>query len=162
MRWPTLKKSVERFFAPSLAGRVELRYTRYRGAHDQAGRGYITVDREEVWNMAYYTHVLEHNKRIRSRCDNPCYAPRSVQIQVDKELEEEGILSESDFLRSLYEYRNTSIEQSLASSSPLTRSLVMLDARFGKRRLATFDVSNENEMVRYFHALRCEAESISL
>jgi len=51
MQWSSLKSKVEAFFAPSVKGRVELRAASYRGAHDQTGRGYITVDGKEIWNM---------------------------------------------------------------------------------------------------------------
>jgi hypothetical protein len=51
IQWSKLKKKAEQFFAPSVAGRVQLRATRYRGAHDQTVRGYITVDGTEVWRL---------------------------------------------------------------------------------------------------------------
>jgi hypothetical protein len=61
MQWSRLKKQVESRFAPSVAGRVELRTTNYRHVHDGEGRGWITIDKEEVHNFCTLKYWVERN-----------------------------------------------------------------------------------------------------
>ena len=67
MPWTKLKKQVEQRFAPSVAGRVELRTTSYRHAHDFAGRGWITVDKAEVHNFCTHKYWVELGRSTISR-----------------------------------------------------------------------------------------------
>ena len=55
MRWTKRKARVESMFSDVVKGRVELKSSRYRGSHDEVGRGYITFDKKEVWNMCTLT-----------------------------------------------------------------------------------------------------------
>jgi hypothetical protein len=61
MQWSKLKARVESFFAPAVAGRVELRTTNYRHVHDGAGRGWITIDGREVYNFCTQKYWVEGN-----------------------------------------------------------------------------------------------------
>jgi hypothetical protein len=158
MQWSKLKQRVERFFAPSVAGRVELRATRYRGAHDATGRGYITVDGREVWNLCSLAFEKEERERIDRRMSETAVSARQAQLDITPGLQSEGILAQWDFYRALEGYCNRSIEENLASTNPLVRSLSMLDARTGKRTLLTLSMAEEHPMVRYFHELRLNAE----
>jgi hypothetical protein len=162
MQWSSLKSKVEALFAPPLKGRVELRATRYRGAHDQTGRGYITVDGKEVWNMCTLSFWGAEYPRIDSIAQEQQISARAAQVIADTQLEQEGVLAQWSFYRALESYCNSSIESSLESKSPLTKALAVLDARLGKRRLKKLDVSAEHPMVQFFFKLRCEAEGISL
>lgn len=53
-RWSQLKKAVESHFADKVRGRVELRAAGYRRAYEQEGRGYITLDGEEIWTFCSF------------------------------------------------------------------------------------------------------------
>lgn len=160
MRWSALKSKVETFFAPSIKGRVELRSTSYREAHDQTGRGYITVDGEEVWNMCTLSFWGAEYSRINDIAKDRQISPAAAQAITDVRLEAEGTLPQWGFYRALESYCNASIEESLESTNPLTKSLAILDARVGKRRLQKLDVSAEHPMVQYFFSLRCQVEGI--
>lgn len=161
MQWSSLKKKVESFFVPSLKGRVELRSTRYRGTHDQTGRGYITVDGKEVWSMCSLNFWKTEYPTIARISEKEQILPTVAQIIVDAQLEQEGILSQWDFYRALENYCNSSIEASLESVNPLTKSLAILDSRVGKRRLKNINFASEHSMIQYFFALRCRVEGIS-
>ena len=158
MQWSKLKKSIERFFAPSVAGRVELRATSYHSAPDQTGRGYITVDGEEVWNMCTLKFYPEERAKIDARMAESGVSARQAQIEIGPELRREGILAQWDFYQSLTQYSSQSIEENLSSQDALIKSLAMLDARTGRRRLAQMSLANDHPMVRYFHNFRMEAE----
>lgn len=162
MQWSRLKSKVEAFFAPSVKGRVELRAASYRGAHDQTGRGYITVDGKEIWNMCTLSFWGAEYPRIDFIAQEQGVSARAAQVIADAQLEQEGVLSQWGFYRALESYCNSSINASLCSTNPLIKSLAMLDSRTGKRRLEKLDVLAEHPMVHFFFKLRCEAEGISL
>jgi hypothetical protein len=162
MQWSSLKKKVESFFATSVKGRVELRSTRYRSAHDQVGRGSITVDGKEVWSMGSTNFWACEYDMIQKIAYEQQLSPADAQIIAKTELEKDGILSHWDFYETLENYCNTSIDQSIASENILNQSLAVLDSRIGKRRLEKFNASACHPMVQYFYNLRCQAEGISL
>lgn len=162
MQWSNLKSRTEAFISPSLKGRVELRSTRYRGAHDQTGRGYIIVDGKEVWNMCTLSFWGAEYPRIDAIAQEKEISPAAAQVIADAQLEQEGVLPQWGFYRTLESYCNASIEASLESKNPLIKALAFIDARVGKRRLEKLDVTAEHPMVQYFFNLRCEAEGISL
>lgn len=161
MQWSKLKAKVETFFAPALSHRVELRATRYHASPDQLGRGYITVDGKEVWNMCSFQFMVKEQVVISALAENTGSPRRDVQEQAREKLQSEGIIAQWDFYRTLESYCNESFEDILTSSNVLIRSLAMLDGRFGKRRLASFDPKHEHPMVQYFYSLRCEVEKLN-
>ena len=160
MQWSKLKRRVEAFFSPVLDGRVELRATRYHGAPDKLGRGYITVDGNEVWNMCSFQFMMHEHHATESIADATGLPRFKAQRLAQQQLETDGVLAQWDFYRALESYCNEPFEDILASSNVLTRSLAMLDHRLGKRRLSSIERSAEHPMVQYFHALRCEAEKL--
>ena len=150
MRWSKLKQKVEEHFAAKLGKRVELRLTCYRDAHDQIGRGWITVDGEEVHNMCYW---LQHKVgQPRIEIDESTTPPVATH---------KGVMSTFDYTSALFEYLSNSIEDSINSSNYLIRALALLDSRYGKRRLEKLALApDEHPLVQRFFQLRCEAEGI--
>jgi len=67
MQWSKLKSRIERFFAASVSGRVEVRTTSYRHAHDWEGRGWITLDGEKIGNICTRKYWVERS-RLEFRC----------------------------------------------------------------------------------------------
>jgi hypothetical protein len=61
MQWSKAKARVESLFAPSVAGRVELRTANYRKAPDMEGRGWITIEGEEVDNFCTHRYFLDRH-----------------------------------------------------------------------------------------------------
>jgi hypothetical protein len=162
MRWSKLKAKTEALFAQSIQGRVELRATNYRGAHDETGRGYITVDGKEVWNMCSLRFMAAEYPKVEEIKEEKKISARAAQIITDAQLEKDGVLSQWGYYRTLENYCISSIESSLLSANPLAKSLAILDFRVGKRTLEKLDVSADHPMVQYFFNLRCKAESLSL
>jgi hypothetical protein len=151
MRWSKLKQNVESFFSPKVAGRVALHLTCYREAHDQIGRGWITIDGEEVANMCYQLSLREGEPRIE--IDESASPGTTVH---------RGVMSPFNYTQVLFEYLSTSIDDALASANYLTRGLAVLDGRCGKRRLASLSCnSEEHPLVTKFLTLRCEVEGIT-
>ena len=160
MKWSKRKNNVESFFADSVKGRVELRSTRYRGTHDKEGRGYITFDKEEIWNMCTLSFYSIEYERIDEIVKRENITPYEAQMIAHDELASEGKFNQYTYYGSLDEYCNNSIEESLISDNLLIRCLAMLDRRLGKRRLQSFDLKTESEKVIQFLKIRCECEGL--
>ena len=157
MIWSKLKKRIEALFAPTMFGRVELRSTRFRHAHDRAGRGYITVDGKEVWQMSTPQTWTMGAQRVSEAIMQTGESLWTAWPRVYADLENEGVFEQETFYQALEDYLNSTVEDNLRAANPLRRALAMLDRRIGQRRLASMDVSGEHPMVRYFHELRTSA-----
>jgi len=160
MQWTKRKKKVEGLFSDSVFGRVELRSTHYRGSHDEVGRGYITFDKREIWSMCTLSFYSIEYDRTYGIVERESITPYEAQKIAYDELTSEGKFNQYTFYDSLDEYCNNSIDLSLASNNLLIRCLAMLDARLGKRRLRTLDLSEESNKVIEFYKMRCECEKL--
>jgi len=69
--------------------------------------------------------------------------------------------SDEDFKRALFSSLTLSIDAMLASKDALLHALAVLDRRFDKRRLESFDPRGESELTRRLFAFRCVAEGLS-
>jgi hypothetical protein len=159
MQWSKLKARVEAFFAPSVAGRVELRTTHYRHVHDGEGRGWITIDGSEVYNFCTLTYWVELNalsadlRSANRGTDFRNPEERQAYFDAGREAErilvERGILSQGWFESSLAEYLTLSIADALDSDDLVHRALAVLDGRLGKRRLQSFALrTDESPLVK--------------
>lgn len=54
-QWSKLRKRLENLICESLRERVKFTVTNYRKAHDQLGRAFISVVKNEVFNMCTLT-----------------------------------------------------------------------------------------------------------
>ena len=173
MKWSQLKKRIEGGFADSVAGRVQVWTTRYRGAHDAEGEAWITIDKQRVSSMGTCSYFIEqHKEATRIREASGCLDHLDPEQQVGyfaARREAERIVDEKnlfftlwEFNHALFEFLNLSIDDAIASDDPIIRALVMLDRRFGKRRLKAFDDSEQPPLVRTLYRFRCKAEEITL
>lgn len=162
MMWSKLKSRIEAGFVDCLKGRVEVWNTRYRGAHDQEGEGWITIDGARIHSMSSLSFIIARNKlssKYRSEEDLSAHA---AWDKAETQLETAGHMSLSGFNATLFDYLNLSIDDALASEITVTRAFAMLDSRMGKRRLQSYDLRNEAELVCIFHQIRCTFEGITL
>jgi hypothetical protein len=173
MQWSKLKRRAELFFAPSVAGRVELRTTNYRGAHDAAGRGWITIDGEKAWSFCTLRHGIRHHEiedGLRAANGGNDFRDPSQRDayyaaigQADDILEREGIVSQSYFEGAVATYPSLAIDEALVSDNLVHRALAVLDKRLGKRRLASLSFrTDEHPLVVGLHRFRCAAEGVRL
>ncbi|WP_180146924.1 SF0329 family protein [Desulfoluna butyratoxydans] len=160
MQWSKLKKKVEAFFSDSIQGRVELRSTSYRESHDREGRGYITFDKKEIWNMSTISFYPKEYKQVDEIVKRDKIIPYEAQSLAYQELANKGEFNQYGFYVALREYCNNSIEESLSSKSLLIKCIAMLDYRLGKRKLKSLDVSNEHDKVIQFFKIRCQCEGL--
>jgi hypothetical protein len=72
----------------------------------------------------------------------------------------QGPHSDEVFKRALFSSLTLSIDAMLASKDPLLSALAVLDRRFDKRRLESFNPRGEAELTRRLFAFRCAAEGL--
>ncbi len=159
--WAEMRQLLEEErLCPALRGRVRYFATRYRHAHDSAGRVCILVDGVERLNMTQETEVWlsaqagRRQGEFESLCE--CYAALA------EETAQQGRFTPWDFGRAAEEYCISPIGASLSSPQPLVRLLAVLDRRVGKRRLRRLQESlaAQPAWLRYFYRLRLESESL--
>jgi hypothetical protein len=147
VRWTKLKQRLEERFAAEVVGRVELRFTRYREAHDDEGEFWLTLDRQKVYGASYCAHV-------KALADELDANPRAERGAVERRLADQGVASDSRIWEALMASLSQPIDDMLRSPHPLIRALGVLDGRCGVRRLAKLDLGSEHDMVRRFATLR--------
>ena len=138
--------------ADSVRDRVTFGVTSYRKCHDQMGRGWISIDGNEILNMPSINFDNEVYHRGR--------AGQVPYQEAEKEVRALNLFSQWDLHNSLYEYLSLSMDEILVSDNPIIRATGMLDARMGKRRLLKIENAEEHDLVRRFYLFRCAAESL--
>jgi hypothetical protein len=165
MRWSQLKKRIEANFAESVAGRVEVWNTLYRKSHDQEGEAWVTIDKQRVWSMATYTYFAEaHREAMKLSKESFDFGdPEQRQAywkardQADKIVRARGVCRLWEVNGALFDFLNLSIDDAIKSDNPIIRAFATLDRRFGRRRLADFDNSQEHALVKTLYRFRCKA-----
>lgn len=173
--WSKIKKQLESYTCDQLKGRVEFHVANYRRAHDNAGRAYIVVDKDEVFNMC----TLKRNISLYNK-EKQIFREHDFDIEpYDFEnytseqwalhhknydlIEKDSVFSQDDFFSAVYLFLNTSIEDNLKSENPIVKIFCLIDRRLGKRTLISMkdSISKELKIVQFFYKLRCDVEGIS-
>lgn len=105
--------------------------------------------------LSFYS--LEY-ARIYEIVEREKITPYEAQKIAHQELASEGKFNQYTYYDTLDEYCNNSLEKSLSSENVLLRCLAILDSRFGKRSIKTFETEKECELIKLFYKIRCECE----
>ena len=168
--WSELRKRLENLICESLRDRVKFTVTNYRKAHDQLGRAFISVDKNEVFNMCTLTSnnaLFEKEEELLNDLqlkydmfneEQNC----SIQDKAHEIIMTEGVFAQYDFFEAVEQYLNSSIEVSLQSNHIIIKILCLIDRRVGKKTLIRIkeSIQQEHKIVQFFYTLRCEAERI--
>jgi hypothetical protein len=155
--WNQLKKRYEALIAPSLQGRVKVWATLYRKPATSDGRGWITVDGEQVHSMADVAGDAAYRRFAERAAAMEEAAPGTPAAELFRQ--PESFFSHWEFREALEECVDSGMDELLASQWPLTRALAMLDRRLGKRRfLRLAGIEDEHPLVQRLYHLRAEAE----
>jgi len=163
IRWSKVKCRVEALLADSVAGRVAFHSTRYRKAHDQDGRAWITLDGEEIINMstvAAWRMQYEMARRMQKEFDGEIWAYSIGWKMAAQTMAEESVFWQGKLGRAMFKYVNLGIGEILDNENVLIRAIGVLDRRVGKRRLRELLDRDEHPLVRRLLEFRCEAEGI--
>lgn len=158
MRWTKLKQLIEARFADSLQGRLEVHMTRYRKSHpykrSELAETWFTFDGHKLFGWSdgeYYAKAyrqkLEYEAALNRIAASKAYEEiREIQYPVN------------DVLRDLFFSLSLSAEDMLKHKSDLIRSLALIDARFGKRRLQNIHADQLTETERCLLEIRLDAD----
>ena len=153
-----MKQQIEDRMAPSLAGRVQLHVTTYGipdwGSYYTSGRGWVTVDGQEVANFSTDQFLFEYWQLKQATGMQHTWA-------IPEPLQERGIFPRWWMEDALWEYLSLPIEDAIRSDNPLIRALAMTDRRVGKRRLRRFQIgADEHPLIQTLYLLRCQVEGV--
>ena len=162
MQWSKLKQTIESKFADSIKGRVELFSTTYRKPNSSTGRGWITIDKEEIVNFATIKSMWNFGAYYHEATQTDCLTHPAVDDseRTVGELAEEGEFSRFDLHNCCWEYLNLTVEEGLEHKSPIINSLAILDKRLGKRRLVTIDKTKLHPLTKRLFEFRLSVEKL--
>ena len=160
MKWSKLKQNVEERFALSIKGRVVIFSTRYNKPNSSTGRGWITIDGEQIVNFSTMKSGKIYQCVYHEATPTDCARHPAVDNSNRKprNLIEEGEFSRFDLHNCCFEFLNLSIDKALSHPSPLINMLAVLDSRFGKRKITELDRSSIHPLVKRLLEFRAEAE----
>ena len=171
MQWSQLKKRIEDTFAQSVKGRLEIWSTRYRHAVHQYGEAWITIDKKKIVTMGtlrFEVAFYKASQRLREERECTDYRDpaqtggyRRAADETEKAVKDEGIFAAWDLNKSLFDYLNLSIDESLTSQNPIIQAFATLDKRCGKRRLLELEFTDEHPLVSQFYLFRCHVEGLA-
>jgi hypothetical protein len=171
MQWSKLRTALAERVAPSLGTRLALHQARYRRTREEVGRVWITLDGQELIAFDTSSYVakraqIAHDMRsgvgpfALSAESNLAEYHAADRAAVDA-LRQSGEYDDYSALRDLEAFLSLSIDEALASPSPLLRGLAVVDRRVGKRRLrALLALRDEHPFVRRMIRERCLADGI--
>lgn len=164
MVWSKMKQQLESYLCSALVGKVEYRATSYRYMQDKVGRCYITVDKQEVFNMSDAATMIqwymteqeikkdttinipltdEELEALRKETYGKIPEERLMVIARNRKISDyakellaaQAVLSKSDFYCAANSFLSQSIEESLDSKDILLNVFALVDRRVGKKRL---------------------------
>jgi hypothetical protein len=166
MRWTQLKTALASLRAASVRDRVQLHQARYRYTHEEVGRIWITIDGREVASFDTSSYIRRRAELTEQLMGSGEALDSGQYLEVDgrarEMLRRAGQHDDYEALVDLKTYLSLSLDEALASPSPLVRALAMLDRRLGKRRLRTGrPAPEEHPLVIMMYRLRCGAENVA-
>lgn len=150
MRWSKLRKLVKDRFAPEVQGRLDINSAAYGNC--SCGHAWLTWDGEVIANFCTRAHG---NIGAYMPDFEPPDPPPGKLVAY-------GEFSRQDAYHACWALvHDLSIDEALADEDALVRSLAIVDARLGKRRLARIDPEELHPLPRQLLALRLGTARVS-
>ena len=171
-RWTILKKRVEERFADAARGRVELRMTRFRRGVDEAGKAWISIDKNPVVVFDYcratvtehsLAHDIQEINQSGSGAGSDWYDEFRRACDAGRDLRrQQGLFTWFEFCEAMQSYLSMPIDDIICATNPMIRAIGFLDKRIGKRRLRDHELpTDELPMVTKMFQFRCDSEGIT-
>ncbi len=171
MQWSKLRKQLDSLRATSLEKRVGIHQARYRNSNEELGRIWITFDGREIvsFDSAPYfqrreelgTELLDIRRDELGGAAPGQAAFHQADQQAEALLRQDARYDDYRAKVDLESFLSMSLDEALASPSPLHRGLAMIDRRLGKRRLRALGRTVQHPLVRALYNVRCEAEELA-
>ena len=159
--WSGMRKYLEKeMLAESLKGRVSYFCSTFVGM-DGCGMFAVKVDNVPVKQFSMET-IASSEYSGGKPVSMPEYWKGYWAEKKNTSLEDRQEFDDVEFADALQQYREISIDKSLASANPIVRMFAILDRRVGKRTLEkiTGIMNEQPEWLQFFYKLRMDAESI--
>lgn len=161
MRWSQLKKQLHDRIAKSVVASIDLNQTRYRHSHDEEGEFWISFQGSRIFStgsLSYLSSLAALTAKNRADGSTPAQAYELAWPVMDAS----GLFLLEQMNKDLFCSLSLTVEEMLDHNNPVVRGLAIIDARYGKRRLAMLNPITEHHLVQRLHHLRCEAEGVGV
>ncbi len=168
--WSDKRKRLEDMLCESLKRRVDYHVTFYTRTHNEGGRGWITLDGDEIFSTDEYGYWRRYKEAFpyleaaRGPAPKDYHERHRWYVQVldefDLGLARQQIYWTSGMWGAILEYLRLDIDSALSAVDPLTRAIAFFDRRVGTRRLRQLSTEMGNELtwVRRFYEIRVDAD----
>jgi hypothetical protein len=157
MQWSKIKTRMKMFICPELQDRVDFHMTRFREAHDQVGRAWVTIDGEEILDCSYYRRHMavwnEQQSLLKKSADKIGRKEYLEVYQTAIDKADADFIFSSEFFRNVISaYPDISIKDALNAENPLIKAFALIDRRLGKRTFEKIHLSeSDHPLVRSFY-----------
>lgn len=160
MRWSQLKKQLHDRISRNVVASIDLNQTRYRHSHDEEGEFWISFRGSRIFStgsLSYLSSLAALTAKNRADGARPAQAYELAWPEMDAS----GLYLLEQMNKDLFCSLSLTVEEMLDHNNPVVRALAIIDARYGKRRLAMLNPITEHPLVQRLHNLRCEAEGVA-
>ena len=152
---------MKEFICPELQDRVDFYMTRFREAHDQVGRAWVTIDGTEVLDCSYYRRHMAvwsgHRAMMKDMGGDYLKNYSDSWNAANKKADADLIFSDGFFRNAVLAYLDISIKDALVSKNPLIEAFALIDRRVGKRTFEKIHLpETEHPLVHAFYELRSQ------
>jgi len=155
--WSKLKKKIKENIVPELQGRIDIHFTRYHSAPDEAGEVWIVVDKKKIaggsdfnWHVSKFMDDLS----VKQRAYREFFLP-IIEDQNVLKIMNLGMHYTSHIVGSLENYINTNYDLCLKANNPIYKAFAIVDRRLGKRRFYKISITDhDHDLVKAFYSLR--------
>ena len=157
--WSDMRKYLEKeMLAENLKGRVRYNCTTYVNM-DGCRVFEVYIDDKLAKRFSWETvnnYFIENGfKKTASYYGTNEYWDEYRELMDSVPLTERAEYTDDEFCDALERYRNSPIDESLASDNPIRRMFALMDRRVGKRRLAAIEPTEiQPEWLQIFYKLR--------
>ena len=155
--WSGLNKQLNECLCDSLRNRVSYFLTRYHKVHNSYGRASIKLDGRELVVFSWID-MYKQDSDMNERWEEIGVWDDTLDLR--NKWQEEGTLSDWDFLQAATDFLQMSIADALISDNCLIRIFSILDRRVGRRTIKQMQDSEiyktYPEWVQQFYKLRFE------
>lgn len=145
--WSGLNKWLNDCLCEEFKGRISYFLTRYHKVHNAYGRAAIRLDERELvsfeWMEMYRKESAVNTAWYEDKEQSYLDLYESMKPQWDANC----TYDDMDFLNSVLEFRNLSIQDALDSEDYIVKILAILDKRIGKRTLKK--IADKAEYMQY-------------
>lgn len=160
MRWSQLRKQLKERVAASVVDSLDFNQTHYRHSHDQEGEFWITFQKDKVFSAGSLTYLVELGKLTTAAHERGATWAQAYD-EAFPVMDASGLMLLEKINKDLKNSLSLTVEDMLEHGNPIIRALAVVDTRFGKRRLATFNAVDEHSLVQQLFELRCRAEGVT-